>query len=235
MHCITNAVTRARVSDALAAIGMQPILAASAEEVADVASGADALLLNSGTPSAERFAAMRAAAEAARRADVPVVLDPVGCGASAWRTEHIRSLAAMRVDVVRGNVAEVGALASIAGTPTLRGVSALAVDADVVERIATEAARRLQVVVLATGRGHDTVAGGTMARRCVVAGDVLSRVVGAGDVLSALIAAFLARGRAPFDAALEAHAAFAAAVGGAGVRGPGSFWPAFLDALVAHG
>lgn len=235
VHCITNAVTRARVADALAAVGMQPILAAAPEEVADVARSADAVLLNTGTPSEERFAAMRAAADAARAARVPVVLDPVGCGASAWRTEHIRSLLSAHVAVVRGNVAEVASLAAIDGRAHLSGVSAMAIDADEVERIAMAASGALGTVVLATGRGHDTLAGASVARRLTVAADVLSRVVGAGDVLSALIAAFLARGRTPFDAAAEAHAAFAAAVRSAGVRGPGSFWPAFLDALVSLG
>lgn len=235
VHCITNAVTRSRVADALAAVGVQPILAAAAEEVADVARSADAVLLNTGTPSMERFAAMRAAADAARAARVPVVLDPVGCGVSAWRTERIRSLLATPLAVVRGNVAEVASLAAIAGPAHLRGVSASAVDAEEVERIARAASGTLGTVVLATGRGNDTLAGAGIARRLTVAGDVLSRVVGAGDVLSALIAAFLARGREPLDAAAEAHAAFAAAVRSAGVRGPGSFWPAFLDALVSLG
>lgn len=235
VHCLTNTVTRARVADALAAIGVQPILAEDAAEVADVARRSDALLLNCGTPTEDRFAAMRAAADAARAAGVPVVLDPVGCGASAWRTERIRALMTAGIRVVRGNVAEVASLASLAGAPALRGVSAPSVDADVTLRTGADASRALGTVVLVTGRGTDALAEKGEARPLTVAGDVLARVVGAGDVLSALVAAFCACGRAPLAAAAEAHATFAGAARAASVHGPGSFWPAFVDALASHG
>lgn len=234
VHCITNSVTVMRVYDALAAVGVSPILASDSAEAADVARRASALVLNCGSPSASRFDAMRGALDAAGGAGVPVVLDPVGCGATPWRTEPIRALAARgRIAVVRGNVAEVASLASLADGPALHGVTAAAAGIDTIERVAAEAARVLGTVVLVTGRGHDVLAGDNVARRLAVGAPMLADVVGGGDVLSALVGAFLARGLDPLEAAAEAHVAFAGAARHAGMTGPGSFWPAFIDALAA--
>lgn len=236
IHCITNTVTATRVADALAAMGAEPILASAPEEVGEVAARADALVLNCGTPSRERFAALRAAAIAAREATRPIVLDPVGCGASAWRTRNIRELAREAgPTIVRGNVAEVAALAGLAGGPALRGIRADAAGPADLARIATAASVSLQAVVLATDRGTDVAADGGATEPLTVDVPVLGLVVGAGDVLSAMVGAFLARGGTPLAAALAAHAAFAAAVRDAGSAGPGGFWAAFVDALAAHG
>ena len=235
IHCITNTVTATRVADALVALGAEPIFAGAPDEVADIAARADGLVLNCGTPSAERFAALRAAGLAACGAARPIVLDPVGCGASAWRTRHIRDLASETAPtIVRGNVAEVAALAALAGGPVLRGVrSDAAGPADLV-RVATAASVGLRAVVLATDRGTDIAADGGAAEPLTVHVPVLAMVVGAGDVLSAMVGTFLARGGTPLAAALAAHAAFAAAARDAGTAGPGGFWAAFIDALAAH-
>jgi hydroxyethylthiazole kinase len=236
VHCITNAVTATRVADALAAVGADPILASAPDEVAEIAGKADALVLNCGTPSAERFAAMRAAAREAHARGRPIVLDPVGCGASAWRTRCIRDLARDAApDVVRGNAAEVAALAGVTDGPVLRGVRSDDAGPQALERIARSASAALRTVVLATGQGNDVAADGAAAHALTVDAAVLGHVVGAGDVLSAIIGAFLARGSTPLDAALAAHAAFAAAAHAAAGHGPGGFWPVFLDALAAYG
>ena len=239
VHCITNTVTAARVADAIAALGAAPIMASAPEEVADVARAADALVLNCGTPSAERFAAIRAAAAVARAAGHPIVLDPVGCGGSEWRTRCIRELARhARPDVVRGNAAELRALAAIADGPDLRGVGSAAADRDTVRAIARSAAAALGAVVLVTGHGHDVLSDGRAEVDLANGGPVpsiLGRIVGGGDVLSAIIAVHLARGAAPSDAARAAHAAFAAAARAGAAAGPGSFWPMFIDALAADG
>ncbi|MHB8631173.1 MAG: hydroxyethylthiazole kinase [Candidatus Limnocylindria bacterium] len=236
VHCITNAVTAPRVADALAALGAEPILACAPDEVAQIARAAGALVLNCGTPSAERFATMRAAAREARAHGHPIVLDPVGCGASAWRTRCIRDLAAAAAPtVVRGNAAEVAVLAGVTDGPALRGVRSDDAEPELLERIARSASAALRAVVLATGQGTDVASDGSVAHGLTVDAAVLGHVVGAGDVLSAMIGAFLARGGAPLDATLAAHAAFAAAAGRAAGLGPGGFWPSFLDALAAHG
>ncbi len=234
VHCLTNDVSRERVAAVLAAIGAIPVMAGAMEEVADVAAKSAALLLDCGTPTAERFAAMRAAAASAREAGVPIVLDPVGCGLSTWRTAQIRDLSrASPPALVRGNIAEVAALAGIAGPP-LVGVTAAEAAPDEAARVARGASASLGMTVLATGRGADAVADGARLAQLRLDVPVLDRIVGAGDVLSALVAAELAIGAEPFVAAQGAHGRFAAAARAAGALGPGSFWPRFIDAVGAH-
>jgi hydroxyethylthiazole kinase len=236
VHCITNSVTATRVADALAALGAEPILASAPDEIAEVTGRAAALLLNCGTPSRDRFAAMRIAGEEARARRLPVVLDPVGCGASEWRTRSIRELVPVATPhVIRGNGAELASLAAIDDGPALRGVRSAEAGAEALGRIARKASDALGAVVLATGRGTDVAADGATVHELRVDADVLGRVVGGGDVLSALVAVFLARGDAPLAATLGAHAAFAAAAVEGCRAGPGTFWPAFIDALATRG
>jgi len=233
---MTNTVTATRVADAVTALGADPTLATAPDEVVEVAGVADVLVLNCGTPSAERFAAMHAAARAARGGGHPIVLDPVGCGASAWRTERIRELARDATpDVVRGNAAEVAALAGITGGPALRGIRSDGAGSETLERIARSASAALGTVVLSTGQGSDIAADGATVHVLAVDAAVLSHVVGAGDVLSAIVGVWLARGIKPIDAVLAAHAAFATAARAAAGQGPGGFWPRFIDALAARG
>src|SRR5436305_11064716 len=92
VHHITNFVTMNDVANATLAIGASPVMAHAAEEVAEVARAANALCLNLGTPSPERLAAMYIAGCAANSAGVPVLLDPVGVGATSFRAESVRPL-----------------------------------------------------------------------------------------------------------------------------------------------
>jgi len=224
IHCLTNSVTAGRVADALAAAGAAPIMASSEAEVAEVAAHAAAVVLNCGTPDPERVRALCVAGAAARAAGVPIVLDPVGCGASAWRTASIRAIcAAAQPDIVRGSAAEVASLAELASDARLEGVSSSGGDE---AALAAGAAGRFGAVVMVGA----TISDGRRSSTRHVAG-ILDRVVGAGDVLDALIALSCVREADRFRATQIAHARFAAAVQAAGDRGPGAFWPVFIDAL----
>lgn len=233
VHCLTNDVTAARVVDALAAIGALPVMASSPEEVGEIARSADALLLNCGTPSAARWEAMREAARTAAQRVIPVVLDPVGVGASAWRTGHARKLVALARPIVRGNAPEVAALASLAAAGTLRGVTAVDVPADRVEALTRDAARALGTVVLVNGPVDS--AGDGERTRSAPSGGVPYGAVGLGDVLGAVIAAAACVERDRLEAAWAARNAVSEATLAARrtASGPGSFWPAFIDALGA--
>ncbi len=227
VHCVTNDVTVGRVADAIAAAGGHPIMASSEAEVAEIAPRADAVVLNCGTPSPERMRALCAAGAAAVAAGVPTVLDPVGCGASTWRTAQVRALAtAVRATVIRGGAAEVAALADLPTDATLYGVHSTGGQEDAVARAAAERLSTVAVVGRAIAEG---------ARLSVRQGGdpVLARIVGAGDVLDALIALECASERDGFIAAERALARFDRAAARASGRGPGSFWPAFIDALGA--
>lgn len=227
IHYLANDVTAGRVADAIAAAGGRPIMSTADEEVAEIASRADAVVLSGGTPSAARLRALCAAGLAARAAGIPVVLDPVGCGASAWRTRSFQELAAgVRPTVIRGGAAEIAALAGIGTAARLRGVASSGGDDAAVARAAAERLGGTVVVGRALSDG----------RRNVRRSDgpaVIARVVGAGDVLDALIALACAGIADAFVGAELGLARFDAAAARAAERGPGTFWPAFLDALAS--
>lgn len=229
IHCLTNDVTVGRVADVLAAAGAAPIMASAEAEVAEVASGADALVLNCGTPSEDRLRSLRAAGAAALVRGIPIVLDPVGCGASRWRTAELRELArAVRPSIVRGGAAEVAALAGIPSAARLRGVSSSGGDA---AALARDAAVRLEAIVVV----GPAIADGSRAAWQEIDAPVLDRVVGAGDVLDALIALACAGAADRFAAAECGVRRFAAAALAAAAYEPGSFWPAFVDAIGRDG
>jgi hydroxyethylthiazole kinase len=238
IHCLTNEVTVGRVADALAAIGARPVMASAEAEAADMVEQAGCLVLNLGTPTPERWRAARAAGERARARLVPVVVDPVGCGATPWRTAEARALVqAVRPDLIRGNAAEVAALAGVAVAWTrLRGVTAEADEAggeaERLGQLADEVARALGTVVVVTGRVNAVADG---QRRVGHTTDVplLTDVVGGGDVLTALIGACRAVEGDSLTAALAGLTLFSEAALAAAeqARGVGSFWVHFLDML----
>ena len=107
IHQITNYVVMNETANATLAIGGQPVMAHAPEEVEEMVALAGALVLNIGTLSAHWVDAMLLAGRAANRAGVPVVLDPVGAGATRYRTEMAkRILDGVDVAVLRGNVGE---------------------------------------------------------------------------------------------------------------------------------
>ena len=92
LHCISNLVTANDCANLALAVGASPIMAQAPQEMADIAVLASAVVLNTGTPDEAKFTATRLAGAAANRRGIPVVLDPVGVGASPWRLENIRQL-----------------------------------------------------------------------------------------------------------------------------------------------
>lgn len=149
VHCITNYVTVHDVANVLIACGGSPIMSDEALDVPDIQAICGGLVLNIGTLNVRTIAGMGAAAEKARELAHPIVLDPVGAGASALRTKTASQLLeAGGVACVRGNVSEVKALAS--GSSTTRGVDAAAGDA-VTEQNLAEMAGYLQSLAAATG------------------------------------------------------------------------------------
>src|SRR6266536_664767 len=139
VHQITNYVVMNETANATLALGALPVMAHAREEVEEMAALAGALVLNIGTLSGPWVEAMVAAGRAANAAGVPVVLDPVGAGATRYRTDTARRLLReLDVAVLRGNAAEVATLAGV--DARIAGVEAVATSADPAE-IALAAAR----------------------------------------------------------------------------------------------
>lgn len=111
IHNITNMVTINDVANIELACGVRPIMAMAPQEMDEVTGICDGLNLNIGTPSEERFEAMRIAARMAAKKNIPIVLDLVGVGVSRFRMDFVMSLLdEVHVDVIKGNLSEVKAV-----------------------------------------------------------------------------------------------------------------------------
>jgi hydroxyethylthiazole kinase len=231
VHQITNYVVMNETANATLALGALPVMAHAVEEVEEMASAAGALVLNIGTLSAHWIEAMLLAAKAANRVGVPVVLDPVGAGATRLRTETARRiLEEAEISVVRGNAAEVATLAG--RQAEIRGVESLGASEPGAE-LAKAAAGELRCVVAVTGP-VDHVSDGERVIAVANGHELLGTVTGTGCMSTAMTGCFLAvASDRPLEAAAEALVAFGVAGEDAavGVKGPGSFHVALYDAL----
>jgi hydroxyethylthiazole kinase len=231
VHQITNYVVMNETANATLALGALPVMAHARDEVEEMAAFAAALVLNIGTLSPPWVEAMLAAGRAANGAGVPVVLDPVGAGATSYRTETARRLLVeVDVAVVRGNPAEIATLAG--REAEIRGVESIGAS-DSAAELARAAARELGTVAAVTGP-TDYISDGE--RLVVVANGhrLLSSITGSGCMATAITGCFLAvRADAPVAAAAEALVAFGVAGEDAArdAKGPGSFHVALYDAL----
>src|ERR687897_2921050 len=230
VHQITNYVVMNETANATLALGALPVMAHAREEVEEMVGLAGALAINIGTLSPHWVEAMLAAGKAANERGVPVVLDPVGAGATAYRTETARRLLdAVDVAVLRGNAGEVATLVGVAAE--VRGVESVGGGGDPAE-LAREAARTLGVVASVTG-AVDHVSDGERAAAVANGHELLAAITGTGCMATALTGCFLAGKDDPFEAAVEALVAFGVAGedAAADARGPGSFHVALYDTL----
>jgi len=231
IHQITNYVVMNETANATLALGALPVMAHAPEEVEEMASVAGALVLNIGTLSKHWIEAMLLAGKAANVAGAPVVLDPVGAGATRLRTETAkRILDEVDVAVVRGNAAEVATLAG--REAEIRGVESMETGG---AELARAAAKALGCVASVTGP-VDHVSDGTRTLAISNGDPMLATVSGTGCMSSAVTGSFLAvRADAPLEGAAEALIAFGVAGEEAAreAKGPGTFHAALYDALYA--
>jgi hydroxyethylthiazole kinase len=231
VHQITNYVVMNETANATLALGALPVMAHAPQEVEEMASAAGALVLNIGTLSDHWVEAMLAAGVAANHAGVPVVLDPVGVGATEYRTDTARRiLDTIEIAVVRGNAAEVATLAG--RTAAIRGVEAISAS-DAPGVLARAAARELGCVAAVTG-AVDHVSDGDRAHAISNGHELLGLVSGTGCMATSVTGCFIAvRPHDPLEAAAEALVAFGVAGEDAAreARGPGTFHAALYDAL----
>ena len=233
VHQITNYVVMNETANATLSLGALPVMAHAVEEVEEMASVAGALVLNIGTLSKHWIEAMLLAGQAANRAGAPVVLDPVGAGATQLRTETAkRILDDVEIAVVRGNVAEVATLAG--RQAEIRGVESIGAR-DSGAELAKAAAEALGCVAAVTGP-VDHVSDGETVVKVSNGHPLLAAVTGTGCMSSAITGCFLAvKEDSPLEAAAEALAAFGVAGEDAArdAKGPGSFHVNLYDALAA--
>jgi hydroxyethylthiazole kinase len=232
-------VTQQGVADATLAIGAAPVMAHAAEEVEAMVAQAQTLVLNTGTPTPALIDAMLRAARRANTRGIPIVLDPVGAGATPFRTQQLeRLLAAVMLACVRGNTGEIAALAGRAGT--VRGVDVVP-DAEAFRSVedgrvalASALAGRYGCAVAATAK-VDVLTDGTRLVRLAHGDPWLARITGGGCMATACVGAFAAVETDTLAAAVAGLACFELAAERAAdaAAGPGSFRVALIDALAA--
>ena len=233
MHQITNYVVMNETANATLALGALPVMAHAREEVEEMAALAGALVLNIGTLSPHWVDAMIAAGKVANERGIPVVLDPVGVGATRYRTETAgRILEEVRVSVLRGNAGEVATL--VGDQAEVRGVESINAGGDAAE-LAARAGRTLGLVAAVTG-AFDHISDGEHTIVVENGDAMLATITGTGCISSALTGCFLAvNTERPLDAAAEALVALGVAGEDAArdAKGPGSFHVNLYDALAA--
>jgi len=231
VHQITNYVVMNETANATLALGALPVMAHAIEEVEEMVGLASALVLNIGTLSSQWVESMVRAGRVANERGIPIVLDPVGAGATRYRTDTARGLLAeLRVTVLRGNAGEVATLVGVEAE--VRGVESIAAG-DAAADLARQAADRLELVVAVTG-AIDHVSDGDRVAAIANGHELLATVSGTGCMSTAITGAFVAaKAEAPFEAAVEALVAFGVAGEDAAVeaRGPGTFHAGLYDAL----
>jgi hydroxyethylthiazole kinase len=230
VHNITNFVSMEVVANCLLALGAQPAMVHAEAEVEDFVAIASALVVNIGTLSPPWVAAMERAALRARALGKPWVLDPVGCGATPYRTRTAAKLVELQPNVIRGNASELLALAGAARGPT-RGVDSTHGSEEAVEA-AADLARRWGTVVAVTG-AVDQITDGERWLKVSNGDPRMTRVTALGCAASAIIGAFLAIEPDPLLAAAIGLAVFGLAGERAAAEtpGPGSLRVRIVDQL----
>lgn len=194
VHCITNYVTVNDCANALLACGGSPIMSDEPEDVVDITTICGGLVLNIGTLNKQTIAGMRAAGKRASELGHPIVLDPVGAGASALRTATASEiLDTMDVAVIRGNMSEIKAVAG--ASAATRGVDVNPDDVVTDENLAASAAfakelaKKTGAIIAITG-AIDIVADDERAFAIRNGSAIMGKITGAGCMLSCLVGAY---------------------------------------------
>lgn len=227
---ITNWVTMEFVANGLLSLGASPIMTFAPQEVPDLMRYAQGVVINIGTLNDEFINLCHTVCALANQLNIPVTLDPVGAGASDYRTTRaLELLDRYQFAIIRGNASEIAALSGAGGST--KGVDSSMTSNDAVENAALISSRYQTVIVIS---GAADIVVSQHKRECFDGGSpLMPMITGSGCLLSAVVSAF-----ASVDA--HYHEAAAAAVvfyGRCGelaaeiAQGPGTFKPCFLNAL----
>ncbi len=230
VHHITNYVTVNDCANITLCAGGSPVMADAPEEVAEMTSIAGSLVLNIGTLNAAQVGSMILAGRKANERGIPVILDPVGAGATRFRTETTkRLLDKLEITVLKGNAAEIGVVAGVEAV--VRGVDSCGLAGDPL-MIGNELAKKLGCTIAISG-ATDVVTDGKHSLLVDNGHPLMGSISGTGCMAASVIGAFCAGSKDP----VTASAAAFAALGLAGERaaavahGPLSFKVALFDEL----
>lgn len=199
IHHITNYVTVNDCANVVLAIGASPIMADELSEVEEMVGICDALVLNIGTANERTIASMLKAGKAANAKGIPVVLDPVGVGATMFRRQSVAKLMdTISFSIIRGNMAEIKTIAGLEAKSA--GVDSLEEESDGA-KIALNLAKKLGCVIAITGK-IDVVSDGTLCYTLQNGDMALTQVTGTGCMSTSLIGSFIGASNNAFASAL---------------------------------
>jgi hydroxyethylthiazole kinase len=231
VHHITNFVVMNDCANITLALGALPVMAHALEEVEEMTSISQALNLNIGTLTDEWIKAMIKAGKKANELNISVVFDPVGAGATRFRTQcAVDILNEVNISIIKGNGAEIASLYGVKSE--VKGVEAGKIEADMND-VVKNFAKKTQSVVVATGK-DDYISDGK--RTCMLEGKgskMLSTITGSGCMLGSVISAFSCVQRDHFLASIEGLLFFEKASEYASKKSrlPASFKVALLDEI----
>jgi hydroxyethylthiazole kinase len=230
IHNITNYVVMNYSANALLAMGASPVMAHAQNEVEDMVTFAGALVLNIGTLTDDWVRSMIKAGKKASERQTPVILDPVGSGATPLRTDSAKKIIDQtRISVIRGNASEILSLrhseSKTKGVDSIHSVEEAA-------KTATILAQELDTTLAITGP-VDLITDGSRVMRVANGHPLMAYVTGTGCTATVTIGAFLAVDDDPVSATATALAYFGLAgeVAGQNASAPGNFMIQMIDAL----
>lgn len=230
VHNITNFVVMNNTANALLALGASPVMAHAREEAADMAGIASALVLNIGTLNPDWVEAMNLAGQAAYAKQTPIVLDPVGAGATPYRTQVCKELIAVcKPTIIRANASEIRALVD-------DDIQTKGVDSTSSSHAAVDAAKQLALqtgAVVSISGEVDYVTDGKQLNEVRGGSALMPRVTGMGCTATAITAAFAAVNSDQLAAATHAMQLmkWVGERAAQEAKGPGSFQLHFIDEL----
>ena len=228
---ITNYVVMNFTANALLALGASPIMAHAEQELPDLIKQCQAINLNIGTLDDNWLASINTAVKFANNYHVPVIFDPVGVGASEYRTENaLKLLDSYRINIVRGNASEICALAGIT-RHQIKGVDST-IDTGQAITAAQTLSQRYDNCIVISGQ-TDFCANAQQVLAVNGGSSMMPRVTGMGCASTSLIAAFASIQQDSLLAAKHAMTCMkkAGEMAAQQTNGPGSFAIAFIDAL----
>lgn len=230
IHHITNFVVMNATANITLCMGALPVMAHALEEVEEIVDAAGALVLNLGTLWPELVEGMLLAGRRANLRGIPIILDPVGAGATRLRTESAhRLLKELSIAVVRGNLAEVAALAGMESK--IRGVESMGSAGDS-PLAASQFAKKFGCVAAVTGP-IDVVTDGVRFLQIANGHPLMAMVTGTGCMATSVVAACAAVEKDAVIAAAAALAAYGLAgeIAAEKAQGPGTFQVHLFDAV----
>lgn len=212
-HCITNSVTINDCANAVLAIGGSPFMAEDAEELEEVVTIADALVINIGKLSKEQINSMNVSAKAANETDTPIILDPVGVGVTELRNKTtIDLINNYNMAAIRGNITEIKSIAKLVGVidenNTAKGVDVNIDDIITEENLSAngeiirELAEKLDTTILASGP-IDILSDGKTTIAIDNGDDMMPLITGSGCMLSSIVGSCIG-GSTPLEGSLVA-------------------------------